>query len=417
MSTALVPSSTPTTPATPPTRAERRARETLVLGSMLFVFTWTIEVLAGPHYSDFVVFYTMGHVAAAGDFIALTSDAALQAWQRDLLPASVSTPYPSVYPPQIALLMRPFAALPYWPGHGVLVALSVATCVFTTGRMAATLPRLARWPRQVAVLTAASPLVWALVIMGQISALALAALWAAWLALHAERRWLAGAALGVLAYKAPLFVVAAAVVLLAGEWAMVMAAVAAAATQYVVAIPFVGIGVVTDYLLRLLQLAAAPDRLAEKFLMQHSSRVFWTALLPAAVANAAYVVTGAATVLGSAWAWRRLPDPLHRVAILGTAIVLASPHLFAYDLVLLFPLAVASAELVLAGRGHRTLTWLMVAGCAAPMWSLPVALLNVQASTPVLAAWLVEFVRLAVRARADEAKAAAGPPPLLATST
>jgi len=378
----------------------------LVLGTMLFVFTWTLEALSGAHYSDFVVFHTMGHVASARDFIALTSDAALQSWQLRLLPASAATLYPSVYPPQIALLMRPFATLAYWPGYAVLVVMSVAACVFTVGRMAATRPRLAPWPWQVAVLTAANPLLWALVIMGQISALALAALWASWRALRARRPWLAGAALGVLAYKAPLFVVAMAVVVLAGEWTMVAAAVAVAVTQYLVAIPFAGAGIVSDYLMRLIQLALAPDRLASKMMMLHSSRTFWTALLPGWAASAAYLVTGGAVVVGAAWAWRRLPDALHRVAVLGAAIVLASPHLFAYDLVLLFPLAVASADLVVASGGSRALTWLALAGCAAPMWSLPVALLNVQGSAPVLAAWLFEFVRVALRSHASHASSA-----------
>lgn len=380
------------------TAAHRQAREVLLLGSILFAFTWTMALLAGwERYSDFVHFYTIGHVATAEDFSALKADATLQAWQIRVLPDSWQQLYPSVYPPQIALLMRPVAGLSYWLGYAVLVGLSIVTCLVTVWRMAATQPSLAQWPRQVALLTAASPFLWTLVVQGQISILALASLFAAWKALSNHRPLLVGAALGLLAYKAPLFIVAMAVVVLAGEMAMVAGGILSAATQYTLAAPWVGWSVVADYLLRLVQLAVTPDRLAAKFVMLHSWRTFWTALLPGSAALVAYAVTASATALGAAWAWRRLVDPLQRTAVLGAAIVLASPHLFAYDLVLLFPLAVASASLIVGRHGTRLLTVLTIAGCFSPMWSLPVALLNLQGSTPVLAAWLVEFVRVARR--------------------
>ena len=339
------------------------------------------------------MFYTLGHVAQAGAFDAITSDDAFLVHQLRLLPASWTTPYPAVYPPQVALLMRPFALVSYWQGFAVLVLLSITTCLGTVWRMAATRPRLARWPRHVVMLTGASPIVWTLVVQGQISALALTSLFVAWVALRTGHRALAGAALGVLAYKAPLFVPAMAVCLLAGEWTMVASGVAAAVAQYVIPVPWVGWETVTAYLAHLLRLAQSPDTLAKNLVLMHSWRTFWTAITPATVAQVAYAVTATTTVIGTAWVWRRLHDPLHRIAVLGAAIVLASPHLYAYDLVLLIPLVVASADLALSQAHSRRLWALTAAGYFAPMWSIPVALLDIQGSTPVLAAWLVEFSR------------------------
>ncbi len=378
-------------------RTAARAREVLVLSSMLFVFTWTIGLVAAwGSYSDFVVFYTLGHVAKEGVGGAFTSNEAFLVEQLRLLPASWTTPYPAVYPPQIALLMWPLALLSYWQGFAVLVLLSVATCLGTVWRMASTQPRLAQWPRHVLMLTAASPILWTLVVQGQMSALALMALFVAWVALRKGNRLLAGAALGVLAYKAPLFVPAMAVCLLAGEWTMVASGVAAAAVQYVLPVPWVGWETVTAYLAHLLRLAQAPDTLAQNLVLMHSWRTFWTAITPPAVAQVAYAVTATTTVIGAAWVWRRVRDPLHRTALLGATIVLASPHLYAYDLVLLIPLVVASADLALGQTRSRYLSALAAAGYFAPMWSIPVALLDIQGSTPVLAAWLVEFSRSAL---------------------
>lgn len=388
-------------------RTAARAREALVLLSMLFVFTWTIGyVAAWGSYSDFVQFYILGHVAREGAFDALTSNDAFLAQQLRLLPATWTTPFPAVYPPQIALLMRPFALLSYWPAFAVFMPLSVVTCLFTTWRMAATQPRLAQWPRHVLMATAASPILWTLVVQGQISALALMCLFVAWVALRNDRPGLAGAALGVLAYKAPLVVPAMAVCLLAGEWTMVAGGLTAAVAQYALPIPWGGWETVTAYLAHLLRLAQAPDALAQNLVLMHSWRTFWTAITPASVAPIAYAITAGATVIGTAWVWRRLHDPLHRVAVLGAAIVLASPHLYAYDLVLLIPLVVASADLALAQPHSRFLWTLLWAGYFAPMWSIPVAFLNVQGSTPVLAAWLVEFSRVALSAGRDFSPAA-----------
>lgn len=391
-------------------RTVQRAREAFVLAAFLFVFTWTMAVLASwGRYSDFVQFYTLAHIADAGDYGALRSDSTFQAWQVRVLPESRPQVYPSVYPPQMAFALRMAARLTYWQAYATLVTLSVVACLWTVRRMAATQPSLAPWPRHVVLLTAGSPFLWSVVVQGQVSALALLVLSGAWSSLGRGRRYLAGLALGLLAYKAPLFVVAMAVMVLAGEWVIVAGGVAGAALEYLLAVPAAGSDVVVDYLIRLAQLALAPDRLAEKFVMLHSWRTFWTALLPPSAALVAYAVTGVATVWGAAWAWRRLPDPLHRTATLGAAIVLGSPHLFAYDLVLLFPLTVASAEFVVGTRGSRLLTALTAAGCFAPMWSLPVALLGLQGSTPVLAAWLIEFVRVASRSVVGVEAAAALP--------
>ena len=89
--------------------------------------------------------------------------------------------------------------------------------------------------------------------------------------------------------------------------------------------------------------------LASKIDQLHSWRAFWLLLVPdPRLAVALYAGTALATVLIAARIWRRQPDPSLRMAGLTIATVLASPHLYVYDLVLLTPAWVWLTEWYLA---------------------------------------------------------------------
>ena len=133
----------------------------------------------------------------------------------------------------------------------------------------------------------------------------------------------------------------------------------------------------------------------------HSLRTLWTAWLPGPLAVAAYAVSAGAMVTWAALAWRRLARPLDRVAVAAGVVAVTSPHLFAYDLLILTPLVVASADCLLAGAGGRWLRRLTYLGFLAPLWGVPLATLGLQVSTVALVAWLVVFAHAARTRPAD----------------
>ena len=383
-------------PGVPP-RAAARAREVFVLATMMAAVLWTVGIinksnLLGPApLSDFVQFYTLAQIGRSANYQALESNDAFFAEQLRVLPESAATPFPPVYPPQIMLLVTPLARLGYWPAFLTLTLTTMLGFGAIVWQMARECPHLRPWPWQVGAVAVASPTLWSLVWQGQISVLALLSLYLSWRALRANWPWLGGAALGMLAYKAPLLVPALALCVFGREWRMFGGALVVAIAQYAVAIPWVGVSVVQQYGLHLLQLAAAPDQLAGNPLLMHSLRTLWSGLLPAGAATVAYASSALAVLIAAAAAWPRLDNPLHKLAVIGATIVLTSPHLYAYDLVLLVPLTLASADLVVANRAAGSLRPLTYIGYFVPLWSIPAAQLGLQASTIALAAWLWVF--------------------------
>jgi alpha-1,2-mannosyltransferase len=249
------------------------------------------------------------------------------------------------------------------------------------------------WPRQVNAIAAATPALWFVALHGQVSALALAALAGCWYGLQQSRPWLAGAALGLLAFKPSLYVPALAVCVLAGEWRIALGAGLVGIAQFSAALPWAGASALAQWVATTLALVRAPDLVASNPAMMHSLRTFWSSMLPGPAAATAYALTGVVAVVVAARAWRRALASLDRVAVLALAIVLASPHLFAYDLLILAPAFVASAERLLGGRGTPSLRVATYASYLAPIWGIPLAAMGAQASTLALAWWLSLLAR------------------------
>ena len=72
--------------------------------------------IAGPlKGADFVHFYTLGHLAASRQVDTIYDMRALHDAQVALVPESAPDFYPTVYPPQAALLFMPFSGWGYRP--------------------------------------------------------------------------------------------------------------------------------------------------------------------------------------------------------------------------------------------------------------------------------------------------------------
>jgi hypothetical protein len=382
-------------------RTAARARELLVLASMMAAVLWGIAIVDAtsgtsrgrisglPIGTDFINFYTLAHIGQSSRYSVLATFDTFHAEQARVLPESGAILYPPVYPPQVALLLSPLASLSYWQAYFAWVAVSIGAYGLIVWRFARASSALAAWPWQVAAVAAANPALWFVALHGQVSVLALASLSMAWAALRHERRWLAGAALGALAFKPSLFVPAVALLVAAREWRVAAGAVAGTLILLAGSLPWVGADAIRQYVTYTLGVLAAPDQVATNPPLMHSLRTFWSALIPGPASTAAYAVSAVAVIGYGAASWRGARSALERIGLMSLVVVLASPHLFAYDLVILTPTLMASADRLTSAPRRPSLQPLSCLGFLAPLWGVPAVLLGVQASAVVLVVWLV----------------------------
>jgi hypothetical protein len=392
-------------------RQTARARELTVHAASLAVILWgaiAMDLVSpGPFGrfsqfrkgNDFVQFYVAGSLAARGAFSSLVDPVRFAQAQRPFMPGD-GIAFPPVYGPHVALFFAPLSRLPYLWAYASWAGLSVLLVAWGTAVCCRRAPVLAPWPAAVVAVTAAYPPFAYLILAGQISALGMASLALAVIALDRGSPILAGVAVGLLGYKASLLVPAVVVCALGGEALMAVVAVATAATLLAVIAPLVGAATVHAFVLNTLALARQPDVLAKHRYLMASLRTFWEMLLPHQVAVAAYAVTAVAAVAAASLAWRRSADPLRRVGVLALATVLAAPHLYFYDLILLVPAFVAAAAILVRERAMG-LRWCTYLAFFAPLAAPFAAYTSVQPVTIVLCAWLAALGATPASARGE----------------
>jgi hypothetical protein len=140
-------------------------------------------------------------------------------------------------------------------------------------------------------------------------------------------------------------------------------------------------------------LAAKPEQM-------HSLRAFWLLLVPnhEVFAFALYVVTSLAVLLVAAQVWRRASEPALKMASLLIAMVLAAPHLYVYDLVVLAPVWIWLTDWYLAHpRLPRTIGHTLYVGFLAPLLAVLTAVTRLQLSVlcfGMLLLWLWRWSRI-----------------------
>jgi hypothetical protein len=155
----------------------------------------------------------------------------------------------------------------------------------------------------------------------------------------------AGAVFGLLIYKPPLFAPIFAVLLLSGSWAMAIAMLVSAGLEVASTALWVGLEGIADYVNLVLSLPSMASMMAARPDQMHSLRAFWSLVFGESAATAIlYGISAIMAMAGAAHVWRRAADPSLRMAALLLATVLAAPHLYVYDLVLLAPVWMWLAE-------------------------------------------------------------------------
>jgi hypothetical protein len=302
---------------------------------------------------DFAHFYTLGFAAAhMPERAALVSDDAWRALIGRLAPGRDQ--YPRVYGPHVALWFAPFARLRLPIAYMAWNVLTIIGVASTVAWLVSGYARVLR-PHHFWLVTATltfPPLVLTL-LLGHAGVVALIGLAVATMGTARDRALVTGGGLALLSFKPTWFLPAVAVVALAGQFRAAGVAVAGAFVLLLATVPVLGLEPLAAYVNAVTCLAQAPDSVAKPVIMA-SLRTLWTGALPPTPAIWLYGLTAAATILGAAWAWRRVEDPLQRIGLTSMAVVLATPHIYFYDLILIAPALLAAAAWCAAGsRGSR----------------------------------------------------------------
>ena len=288
--------------------------------------------------TDFVHFYTLGSLSLQGRGLELYNSGAQAALAAQLVPGVPVLYYVALYGPQVSLFFAPFAKMSYGWALGLWWLFS--TAIYAVGCYAIwrVCPRLISYGPTIIILAVAYPAFFHLIAWGQTSAPALLCFSMAFLAMRAKRDFLAGLAVGLLAFKPPLGLAAAVIFLAAGEWRVVAGAVVSMATQLSVAWAHYGTEVMRIYVRALGQLNSLFPYLEPRPYQTHSLRGFWSNLVPLpSVAFALYAVTAVAVLILAILAWQSGAPLSLRFSALLLATVLAAPHLTVYDLLILAP--------------------------------------------------------------------------------
>jgi hypothetical protein len=309
--------------------------------------------------TDFLHFYTLGALALAPRGGALYDMSAQAQVAAERAPEAAHTAYLPLYGPQVSLVFAPFALLPY--GAALVAWWLVTTFIYAICVRAIwkTCSHLHEYAGTVALAAFAYPAFFHLIAWGQTSALALACFTGAYLLMRRERWFAAGLVLGCLAFKPQLGLAAGCVFLLARSWRVIGGALLAGVAQILVGWAYYGMQTMREYVRHTMEIPQVLALLEPRMYQTHSLRTFWEMLVPwPSVALGLYVVSAVVVLALATWCWKSSQPLGLRYSALLLATVLVSPHLTVYDLVILAPALLLTADWLMANpydRFHKTI--------------------------------------------------------------
>jgi len=341
--------------------------------------------------TDFVQFYATGSLVVGGQADRLYDSDALLAAIRAAVPQARETIYVPIQSPQLSFLFAPLAALPYTVALAiwlmVVIGIYAAACVMLWRRC----KQLHAYRREVIGCAVAFPGLYATVIHGQVSVFALLSIAYALIALERRRALAAGLALGCLTFKPHWVVAAGAVFLIAREWKVVGGMAASALLQIGATVAVAGPRVFLAYLTTLESIGRLGDILEPR--PGYAIRSFFSVFIPnPQAAFVLYLLAAAAVVIVAARTWRTAASFEVRASALVLAIVLVTPHVFEYDLIVLTPVFFLVANAIAAGQAgglnEGRWTWVFAALFAAPVLTAVPPAIRLQFSATAMAAIL-----------------------------
>jgi hypothetical protein len=378
------------------TRKRLRAYATIIAATMWA--TWIVDMSVSGNIdrlgkvkgTDFLHFYVMGSIAREGRWEQLYDVQAHQARAQAVVPGSTDTLYIPVESPQLALLFAPLAAQRYTIALALWLAIAVATyagsCLLMWRDCRALHPHRAI----VIASCAAFPGLNSEILHGQTACLSLAAIALALFALRREWRFGAGMTLGFLVFKPHWVLAAGAVFVAAREWRVVAGLILSAFAQVALTYLAVGGSVMRSYT----GMLGTIPRIARLLEPQpgDSLKGFFDVFVPyEPAAMLAYGTAAVVVALIAARVWRSGESIDIRLSAIVLAVILISPHVNVYDLILVAPIAFMSANwLTLVandGRGKALSIWLCILLAAPFVGQLP-AVIRLQFSVTAMIAML-----------------------------
>lgn len=271
--------------------------------------------------------------------------------------------------PLLARVAAPLAALPYdaaWLAwSAILAAMYVGACLLLWRHAG----RLRAYPVEAAACAVAMPAFYSTMLNGQVSAFALLLIALAFVAWTHRAPFVAGLCVGCLAFNPQWVTAALAVWLAAREWRVAAGVATAAAGQLLAMVALTGTGVVSACIRMLRAIPAIGERLEPRPSL--SLRGLAGALLISnGAALALYACAALLVVVTAARTWRAANQDEIRFPVILLAIVLVSPHVFEYDLLLLTPAFVLLASWILGAPddpSRRLVMWSLCALFFAPV--------------------------------------------------
>jgi hypothetical protein len=306
-------------------------------------------------FQDFLQFPISARLIASGHADQLYDDQVLAREIRAVVGHDTSVYLQYFYGPQVALPFIPLASLPFLTQAAIWVALSLLMyfgCIYLIWKQCA---GLRPYRALVALSALAYPPLFHFFVRGQLSALLLVCSTVAYLAFLSRRDFLAGLALGFLAFKPQFLVAIPLILLLAKAWKVFAGVLISATAQLTLTSIYFGRAAMQAYFARLLHSASHPGSTELIFspIQMHSLHSFWEILIPWRPGVwALYLLTAFAVIGIAAMIWRSSTHLALRFSALLLAAVLVNPHLYIYDLLALAPAFLLLADWSLKNSHH-----------------------------------------------------------------
>lgn len=304
------------------------------------------------------------------------------------------------YGPQVALPFIPLLRLSFlvqaeiWMGLSLLIYFG---CVYALWKRC---PGLRPYGALVVFAAIAYPPLFHFFVRGQISAVILACVTAAYFAFHARQDVLAGITLGFLVFKPQFLVAIPVVLLLARGWRPLAGLGLSAAAQLGFTYLYFGPSVMRSYIKMLLHSAREPGstELSLSPLQMHSLYSFWETLVPWRIGVwALYLVSSFTVVVIAVAVWKSSSALSIRFSALVLAAVLVNPHIYVYDLLLLVVPLFLLADWVVREATHPlapAVSSLLYLSFILPLFGPVSRWTHLQLSVPAFVALLVTLFRI-----------------------
>jgi alpha-1,2-mannosyltransferase len=359
-------------------------------------------------FQDFLQFPIAANLISQGRSTELYNDQPLADGIRSIVgrPTNVYLQY--FYGPQVALAFLPLRRFSFLTQAEIFVALSLAIYFLCIYLLCRACPSLRPHRTLIFLCAAAYPPLFHFFVRGQLSAVVLLCFTAAGLAFLSRRDWLAGIALGCLAFK-PQFLVAIPLLLLLARQRKIFAGLTiSAGAQIAFTYFYFGPDVMPSYLDMLIHSASRPGatELSLSPIQMHSLYSFWELLIPGpgVIAKSAlwilYLLASFAVIAIAAAIWKSSTSRSLEFSALILAAVLVNPHIYIYDLLALTPVFLLIAG-ALAGQTQpapsSSLTVFLYLSFILPLLGPLSRWTHLQLSVPVFAALLLVLWRNSAR--------------------